>query len=274
MDNKDNLLIQGDVIKNTSDMQNGDWPIQCHSCRKFETCKEFGELPVGDACPNYWGMEDETEGETKINSNDSEGQRERMNTETIVDGIHMDGYDLRMIDLEYYSRLRWLSNLCLFAGIWTMIGGVVSFINSGDSSPLDRILTLLLSVYFLVLCLYSYKAIRKRKPSAIFYTRFIMIVCLLSWIELIVFGGFELTGSNIVFGIGTLIYCSLGLYWTYTDEEVKNVFPKEYRKVSWKAYVFCFAYVLLPFIIIGAILLFSQLKAPSDLEKIAEEVNK
>ena len=255
-------------------MQNGDWPIQCQSCRKFETCKEFGEPPVGDACPNYWGKESELKGET--NANNSEDQRERVDSETVVEGIHMDGYDPRMIDVEYYSRLRWLSNLCLFAGIWTMISCIASLLGN-YGNVWDNVLNTISGIYFLVLCIYTFIAIRKRKPNAVFYARFIMAVCLLSWIVLIATGGFELTGSNIIFGLGTLIYGGLGLYWSFTDNEVKEVFPKDYRKTTWKDYLFCFGYILIPLIVVGVILLsalgIGYAKAPNHLKEAVEYAN-
>ena len=257
-------------------MKDENWPMQCQSCRKFETCKEFAKPPVNESCPNYWSVEDEVEDEPSSDPEGSEGLMEGKSSETIVDGIHMDGYDPRMIDVEYYSRLRWLSNLCLFAGIWTMISCIVSLMGN-YGNVWDNVLNTISGVYFLALCIYTFIAIRKRKPNAVFYARFVMVVCLLSWIVLIATGRFELTGSNIIFGFGTLIYGGLGLYWSFTDNEVKEVFPKEYRKTTWKDYLFCFGYILIPLIVVGVILLsalgMGYAKAPDHVREAVEYAN-
>ena len=145
-------------------------------------------------------------------------------TENTSPTIHMDPNNPKILDLGYYSCISRLSNLCLFAGIWTMVMGVVELIG-GNSDVWGKVLTTVSNVCFLLLCIYAYTAIRKRKPNAMFYARFIMATCVLSWVVLVASGGFELTGGNIFFGIGTLIYGSLGLYWSFADDEVKEVFP-------------------------------------------------
>ncbi len=170
--------------------------------------------------------------------------------------IHWDKSNPRILNMSYYSRLNRLSKLCLFAGIWTVFIGFVELF-SGNSDIWDKVLTTVSNVCFLLLCVYAYMAIRKRKPNAMFYVRFIMATCVLSWIVLIALGGFEITGVNIFFGIGTLIYGSLGLYWSFADDEVKEVFPKEYRKVTWKDYFFCFGCVLLPVILVCLFIAFA-----------------
>lgn len=197
-------------------------------------------------------------------------------TENTSPTIHMDPNNPKILDLGYYSCISRLSNLCLFAGIWTMVMGVVELIG-GNSDVWGKVLTTVSNVCFLLLCIYAYTAIRKRKPNAMFYARFIMATCVLSWVVLVASGGFELTGGNIFFGIGTLIYGSLGLYWSFADDEVKEVFPKEYRKTSWKDYLFCFGCVLLPFILAGLFIAFalgmSHFQAPNNLKEATSIIN-
>lgn len=224
---------------------------------------------------NQLVQNDKKESQQSLDSeNDSTFQKEERMVESQT--IRWDESNPRILDMSYYSRLNRLSNLCLFAGIWTMVMGVVELIG-GNSDVWGKVFTTVSNVCFLLLCIFAYTAIRKRKPNAMFYARFIMATCVLSWVILVASGGFELTGGNIFFGIGTLIYGSLGLYWSFADDEVKEVFPKEYRKTSWKDYVFCFGCVLLPFILAGLIIVFalgmSHLQAPNNLKEGIEYAN-
>ena len=197
-------------------------------------------------------------------------------SETLTSTIHMDTNNPKILDMGYYTRLNKLSNLCLFAGIWTMVMGIFE-LTGEESNVLGKVLTTISNVGFLLLCIYAYTAIRRRKPNALFYARFIMAICLLSWIVLIASGGFKITGGNIFFGIGTLIYGSLGLYWSFADDEVKEVFPKEYRKVTWKDYLFCFGCALLPIILAVIFILIalgaSHFNAPKNLKEAIEYAN-
>jgi hypothetical protein len=189
----------------------------------------------------------------------------------------MDPNNPKILDMGYYNRLNKLSNLCLFAGIWTMVMGIFE-LTGEESNVLGKVLTTISNVCFLLLCIYAYTAIRRRKPNALFYARFIMAICLLSWIILIASGGFKITGGNIFFGIGTLIYGGLGLYWSFAEDEVKEVFPKEYRKVTWKDYLFCFGCALLPVILAVIFILIvlgaSYFNAPNHLKEAVEYANK
>ncbi len=259
----------------TGIVNDNKWPEQCHSCKKLTICKKYNTPPSSQTCPNYLSAVSDA------HKSDNFDNQQPIETEKHEDnGVRMDHYYPGMIDMEHYSKLKWLSGLCLFAGIWTVFITTIGIIfNPGDA--LSKVLNAISAIYFCILCTYTYYSIRKRKPAAIYYARFIMIVCILSWLVSIAFGNFTITPINIVFGLGTLIYGSAGLYLTFSNDEVKEVFPKEYRKTKWKDYLFSLGYILIPFVIAGSILLTSwgigkvenARNARSELMKAVKSIN-
>ena len=147
------------------------------------------------------------------------------------------------IDFDWHDKLGELAKMILYGGLLTAVLSVISFfvqLNETDLSALEKATYLVETALYVVLSIICYRAIKKRKPDAMFLSRCFLIYCFLSW-----FIGFFVSFSII--GIIVMVWCVIGIYWTYSSDDAKTVFPKGFRKITWKDIVGVACFFLIPF---------------------------
>lgn len=169
----------------------------------------------------------------------------------VKNGINYSDDSYSKLDLDYYDSIKTVARFCLCVSFWTAaftFANVVSLIGVAGSG-FAIFTTLLEGTLFVVLGCWAYYALKHRKPNALFLARALLVMCILSWVLLVLMGGFEITMVNLIFGLGTLFWGSYGLYLTYSSEEMHAVFPKEYRKTGALPIAYVCIMVLWPFFI-------------------------
>lgn len=166
--------------------------------------------------------------------------------------IYYDSNNPKKLDLEYYDKIKLLSNVCLIIGILMALSSIISIIQASSLvRPLLSIPYVIYGVIFLFWGIYSSHLLQYRKPNAFFNCRSFIIITLISLIE-------GLFVSFSLIGLALIIVSVVALVYTFKSDDLE-VFPKEYRHVGISDVLILIGAIALPItatIIVCAIMFF------------------
>ena len=168
--------------------------------------------------------------------------------------IHWKADDESKLDFSWYQHLGVIYGGILFGAILTLIIGLISGIGQGcDYGIVSAICSIVPSAVLGILGIVGALCLAKRKPNSIFlclvYTWICTIGNFLNIILCLIVDTFP--GFLSIFWMG---YGIVLLFIIYCSEEVKLIFPKEYRKISNKDVIFAAVAIFLEAAVLMSVL--------------------
>lgn len=244
----------GGMQKNGAEMPSLDnkWSKELNMVMQSCLSKETWDRPTADQLERYsedilagkpakatWKVAEPSPGD--VSEYPESGEQNQ--TEETEEKIYWDENQPDRLDLDYYDNLRKLAKTILWGGILTVILSIIGTLygqSKGTLTAVEVVTSLIESVVYCVIAIICYKAILKRKPSALFLSRGFLIFCMLSWILYVCVGGSILLSAIVI------IWGIWGIIMTCTSEDAKTVFPKHFRKTTARDYLIVLALFIVP----------------------------
>lgn len=89
------------------------------------------------------------------------------------------------IDFDWHEKLGKLAKMILWGGIITAVLGIINFfvqLNNSDLTGLEIATSLVETALYVILAVVCYRAIKKRRPDAMFLSKCFLFYCLISWL--------------------------------------------------------------------------------------------
>lgn len=169
--------------------------------------------------------------------------------------IHWKKDDPTKLDLEYHDRIGFIQKGVLYgAGATIGLAVIVTLVQlnagNGDLALFQLIPSLLLGY----LGIRGGVGIEKRKPNAIFLCKVYAWLCT-GWNFIDIVASFATGAVPGFLVIALFIYGICILYAIYTSDDIKLVFPKEYRRITTSDFILALVCVGIDVVLLSLIIL-------------------
>ena len=153
--------------------------------------------------------------------------------------------------LRSNTRIRgWLALFMfalLFSGLRSLVQAFVTM-NAADcyGSIILSTIDVVLALVLLVVAIWTFVALHRRWPSAVFWARFFLVCCLICGVLSLLLGEDEMSAREYGQAIGAVFWSIVWLVYFRVSKQVAEVIPRQYRHAGLGTWTAAALLVLLP----------------------------